>query len=112
MTTRGVDPLTLRLEHPGDRILRQPIDLQVRMQSSQLASDRHVALRMAESDRRGDEESAGAAIGLVDGWVPRRALAPERALGKVAQREVEPDGLAGVGQMARARHNVQLAAAE
>ena len=58
---RRVDPLAARLEHRGDRVLREPVDLEVGMQLAQLVGDRDVALRVAEADRRGDVERALAA---------------------------------------------------
>ena len=42
----------------GDRVLRQPVDLQVGMQRAQLLGDRDVAAGVAEADRRGDEQRA------------------------------------------------------
>ncbi len=102
MGAGGVDALALGLEHPGDRVLGEPVDLQVRVQAAQLAGDRHVALRVAEPDRRGDEEGAGTAVGAVDGGVARRARPPEGVLGEVAQRQVDLDRLAGVREVAGA----------
>ena len=56
----GVDPLAARLEHLGDRVLREPVDLEVGVQLAQLVGDRDVAPRVAEPDRRGDVERAAA----------------------------------------------------
>ena len=47
-----MDPLPVRLEDPGDRILGEPVDLEVRVHPAQLPGDRDVALRVTESDRR------------------------------------------------------------
>ncbi len=58
---RRVDPLAARLQHGGDRMLRQPVDLEVGMQLAQLVGDRRVTLCVAEPDRRGDVERALAA---------------------------------------------------
>ena len=69
---RRMDPLSLRLEHPGHRVLRQPVDLQPVDEVAQLAGDRGVALGVAEADRRGDVEGALAPVGAVDGRVARR----------------------------------------
>ena len=52
MSAGGVDALALCLEHSGDGVLGEPVDLQVRLQAAQLAGDRHVALGVAEPDRR------------------------------------------------------------
>ena len=51
MGAGGVDALALALKHPGDRVLGQPVDQKVGMQTAQLARDRDVALRVAEPDR-------------------------------------------------------------
>ena len=104
-----VDALALALEHPGDRVLGEPVDLQVRLQPAQLAGDRDVALRVAEPDRRGDVERARAAVGPVDGRVARRALPPEGVLGEVAQRQVDLDRLARVREVAGAADHLELA---
>ena len=53
---RRVHPLAGVVERPGDRVLGQPVDLQVRVQLAQLVGDRHVAARVAEPDRRGQVE--------------------------------------------------------
>ena len=53
-----MDPFAARLEHRGDRVLREPVDLEVGMEPAQLVGDRRVALRVAEADRRGDVEGA------------------------------------------------------
>ena len=79
---------------------------------AQLAGDRDVALGVAEPDRRGDEEGAGAAVGAVDGGVARRALAPEGVLGEVAQRQVDLDRLAGVREVTGAADHLEPPVAE
>ena len=56
-----MDALAARLEHRGDRVLREPVDLEVGVQLAQLVGDRDVALGVAEPDRRGDVERALAA---------------------------------------------------
>ena len=101
MRAGGVDALALGLEHPGDGVLGEPVDLQVGVQRAQLAGDRHVALGVPEPDRRGDEQRAGAAVGAEDGGVARRARPSEGVLGEVAQRQVDLDGLAGVLESGR-----------
>ena len=50
-----------RLEHARDRVLREPVDLEVGVQRAQLARDRDVAPGVAEADRRGDVQRAPAA---------------------------------------------------
>ena len=78
------------------------------LEPAHLAGDRDVALGVAETDRRGDEERAGAAVGAVDVWVARRALATEGVLGELAQRQVDLDRLARVRQVAGAADDLQL----
>ena len=75
---RGVDALAARLEHRGDRVLREPVDLEVGVQPAQLVGDRDVAPRVAEPDRRRDVQRALAAA---TGRAPsgRRAAAARRS---------------------------------
>ena len=108
----GVDALALALQHPRDGILGEPVDLEVGLQPAQLAGDRHVALGVAQADRRGDVERPWAAVGAVHRRVARSALAPEGILGEVAQRQVDLHRLAGVREVAGARHDLELAAGE
>ena len=61
MRARRMDALAAGAQHRRDRVLRQPVDLEIGMQPAQLVGDRHVAARMAEPDRRGDVERALAA---------------------------------------------------
>ena len=58
---RRMDALAARLQHRGDRVLREPVDLEVGVELAQLVGDRGVALGVAEADRRGDVERALAA---------------------------------------------------
>ena len=46
-----VNALAARFQHPGDRMLGEPVDLKTRMQLAQLAGDRHVPLGVAQADR-------------------------------------------------------------
>ena len=46
-----VDPLAARLEHRRDRVLGEPVDLEVRVELAQLVGDRDVALGVPEPDR-------------------------------------------------------------
>ena len=86
MGARRMDALALGLEHPGHGILRQPVDLEIGMELAQLLGDRHVALRVAESDRRGDVERALAA--RASAARPGRA-ARRRGVDEVAQQQVD-----------------------
>ena len=49
---RGVDLLAVLREHPGDRVLREPVDLQLRSARPQLRGDRDVPLGVPEPDGR------------------------------------------------------------
>src|SRR5690348_17092810 len=102
MAAGGVDPLALGLEHAGDRVLGEPVDLQVGMQAAELSGDRSVALRVAEADRGRDVEGTGPTVGAIHRRIAWRAFPLERVLGEVTQREVDLDRLARVREMARA----------
>jgi hypothetical protein len=92
-----VDPLTATLEHGRDRILGQPVDLEIRVQPAQLIGDRQVSPDVAESDRRGHiERSPAARLGSGPaGSRPRRGRIDE-----LPQRQVEPNRVTQVGGMA------------
>ena len=98
---RRVDPLAAALEHARDRILGEPVDLELRLERAQLARDRDVAPGMAEPDRRGHVERA---LGLPHPAPPGRApRGPRpRALAEVAQHQVERHRVAGVRAVADA----------
>ena len=112
MGAGGVDALALTLEHPGHRVLGEPVDLQVRLEPAELAGDRDVTLRVAEPDRGGDVEGPGTAVRPVDRGVARRALPPEGVLREVAESQVDLDGLAGVGEVAGTADRLELPVAE
>ena len=94
-----------RLEHCRDGMLRQPVDLEVGMELAQLVGDRSVALRVAESDRRGDIERA-LATRLAAHPAPRR----RRRRDEVADQEVDLDRVTGVREMARPFEDRECAA--
>jgi hypothetical protein len=99
---RRVDPLTTRLEHRRDGVLREPVELEIRVQLHQLVGDRHVALGMPEADRRRDEQGP---LG------PRPAAdPPARAAGsdEVAQQEIHLDRVAGLRDVAGALERHKL----
>src|SRR6185437_10624974 len=108
----GMDALALGFEDPGNRVLGEPVDLQIGMQSAQLAHDRHVALGVPEADRRADEQRARTTVRAEHGWVARRAWTLEGVLGELAQHQVEADGLAGMLDMSGAFDRLELARAE
>ena len=53
-----VNAFVVCFQHGGDRVLRQPVDLEIRLEPAQFLRDGDVALGMAEADRRGDVERA------------------------------------------------------
>jgi hypothetical protein len=57
-----VDPLPGRVQYPGDRILRQPVDLEVRHEPPQLACDSDIPPGVTEPDRRRDVQRAPGAV--------------------------------------------------
>ena len=58
LRAQRMDPLAVRLQDPRDRVLGEPVDLEVRLERSQLGSDRDVALGVAQPDGRGDVQRA------------------------------------------------------
>src|SRR3989442_15290937 len=82
-------PFASGFEHLRHGVLREPVDLQVRVKLAQLIGDRDVALRMAEPDGRR----------YVKRWLAsRRAAHPgrkrRRAPDEVAQHQVDLDWIA------------------
>ena len=92
---RRMDPLPPRLEHCGDGVLREPVDLEVGMQLAQLVRDCGVALCMAEPDRRRDVERALTARLAADP-APGRL----RRHDEVAEQQVDLDRIADVRRVA------------
>ncbi len=91
-----MDSLAARLEHRRDGVLSEPVDLEVRMELSQLVGDRRVTLRVAEPDRRRDEQRTLAARPAANPALRRR-----RRLDEVAQEQVDLDRVACVGKVSR-----------
>src|SRR6185295_18329103 len=112
MRAGGMDALALPFEHPGNRILGEPIDLEVWLEPPQLTGDRDVTLGVAEPDRRGDVEGARAAVGPVDRGVTRRPLPAEGVLGEVPQGQVDLYRLAGVREVTGAADLLELPVAQ
>jgi hypothetical protein len=50
-----VDVFTALMEHPCDRVLGKPFDLEIRNELPQRVGNSNVPLRVAEADRTGDE---------------------------------------------------------
>src|SRR5579871_693759 len=107
MAARRMDVLALCFEPPRHRVLREPVDLDVRPQASHLARDRHVALRVAEADRRGDVQRARPAVGAMDGRVSGCTPGEGDVLAEVAYGQVDPDGLAGMRKVPGAPHPLE-----
>src|SRR3954447_26859386 len=100
-----MDALAASFEHARDRVLREPVDFEIRMELAELVGDRHVALRVAQTDRGGDVERTLA---------PRLATYPRlRARGRrdeVAQQVVDLDGVAHMRAMPRTFEHHELCA--
>src|SRR5581483_5549503 len=92
--TRRVNLFAAGFQDRGDRMLRQPADLNFGMLLAQLLRDRKVALRVAEPDRRRNEKRTLRAASL--GVRLRR-----RESNKIAYREIDCDRNARVRQMPR-----------
>src|SRR2546427_12372503 len=97
-----MNPLAPSLEHLGHRMLRQPVDLQVRAQFSQLIGDSNIALRMAEANRRRDVQCSPTTCHCA---MPGANMA--RALDELADKHVELEqvsGIFGACRSAQAHH--------
>ena len=97
-----------RLEHRRDRVLGQPVDLEVGMELAQLVGDRDVALGVAEPDRRGDVEARACGARLAAHPAARRPR--RRCAGEVAQQQVDLHRVARVREVARALEDHERAA--
>ena len=84
---RRMDPLAPLLQHRRDGTLREPVDLQIRVELAKLVGDGHVALRMPETDRRRDVERA-----LTPRLPPHPPARWRWRLDEVAQEQVDLDG--------------------
>ena len=79
LVAQRVDALAARLEHGRDRMLGQPVDLEVGMELAQLVGDRDVALGVPEPDRGRDVQRPAAArqgAGLGAGLSDHRSKPP------------------------------------
>src|ERR1700733_15610255 len=99
-----MDALATSLQHLRDRMLGKPVDLHIRVQLAQLVSDRHIALRMAKADRRGDVQHALGA-GLAADPARRRP----RGEREVTQEQVDLDRIAPMRAMTRALEEDEVA---
>ena len=94
------------LEHRGDRVLGEPVDLEVGMELAQLVGDgrRRAARARARSGRRCTGRAARAPSARVQVVVVRpvvAVVARPRAIDEVAEQQVDLDRVAGVGEVAR-----------
>ncbi len=99
-----VDALALGLQDRCQRVLSEPVDLQVGVQLAQFVGDGDVALRVTEPDGRGDVERALATV------AGGRPSACRRRAGELAQQQVDLDRVPGVRQVAAALQSDQPAA--
>ena len=113
----GVDALSLGGEHPGHRVLGQPVDLHARDELAQLARHRQVAVGMAQADGRRDVEHAPGVRRAAPDWLRRRRRAGyPGGLGgggeELAQRQVDRHRLARLRLVPRSLDDDQLAAGD
>ena len=111
---RGVDSLTPFLQHPGDRVLGEPVDLQVGVQLAELVGDRRVTQRMTEPDRRRDVERPLGTAGGAHPGTRRRCLPGPRAdrVDELFDQPVDDDRIARVGAVPSAADRDELAAGQ
>ena len=100
-----VDPLAASLEHGGDGMLGQPVDLEVGVELPQLVGDRGVPLGVAEADRRGDVEGA-----LAAGLAAHPAAGGRRRRDEVAKQVVHLHRIACLREVPRALERDELPA--
>ncbi len=107
LRAQRVDSLAAGLQDRGDRVLGEPVDLEVGVEHPQLVRDRHVTLGVSEADGRRDVESAptaGNRPGPAPWWRGRSDEVPEQ--------QVYFDRVAGMGQMARPGEQPELSVGE
>ena len=103
--TGRVDPLAVRLEHLGDRVLSEPVDLEIGAEPAQFLGDGDVAAGVAEADRRGDVQRPPA-----PGQGPRPAARRRSGADEIAQQQVHLDRVAAGRNVAGAFECHELAA--
>ncbi len=108
---RRVDPLTSALQQLGQRVLGEPVDLDVRMQPAQLVGDGDVATRMAEADRGRQEQHPPLAIER-SGPAPRDRLSRAEIADEVTDRVVDDDRLSRLREMPGAVEQQQAPAGQ
>src|SRR4029453_18813130 len=100
-----------RAEQLRYRMLREPLDLEVRSELAELVGDRDVSGPVSEADRRGGEQRAAWAV---PGGGPRSRCpnAARDAVGEVADHQVRRHGLPRGRKVTGAVHDEELAASE
>ena len=93
-----------RPEHRGDRVLREPVDLKVGVELSELVCDGGVALRVPEPDRGRD----------VEGALPTRSAAHpatrrHRGRDEIAQEQIDLHRIADVREVAASLERYEAA---
>ena len=87
--------LALGLQDPGDRVLGQPVDLELGVQGAELVGDGQVAAGVAQADRGGDVQRPGRPP---QGPGPAPRLGPRvEPVDEVPQQAVDQDRVADVG---------------
>ncbi len=95
-----VDSLAAIFEDLGDRVLGEPVDLQVGVELPQLGGDGNVAQGMAESDRRGDVQRLLRSAGCTHPGARLRSWVDH--VDELLDQLVDDDGIAKVWAMAAA----------
>ena len=88
----GMDALALRFQHARDRVLGEPVDLEVGVQRPQLAGDRDVAAGMAETDRRADVQRAPPAVRPLDRGLRRNEESTNSRIARFTVTGCRPSG--------------------
>ena len=90
-----MDLLALGVQDPGDRVLGQPVDLELGMQGAELVGDGQVAAGVAQADRGGDVQRLGRPPQR-PGPGPRLGSRVE-SVDELPQQPVDQDRVADVG---------------
>ena len=101
----GMDPLAARLEHLGDRVLGEPVDLEIGVEPAKLLRYRDIAAGVAEPDRGGHIQRSPRSRPA-----PRPAPRRGRRADEVAEQQVQLDRVAGVRDVAGALERHERAA--
>ena len=86
-------------QHGRHGMLRQPVDLEVRMQEPQLARDRQVAAGMTETDRRGQIERTLCPAETARNACRKQPGARRKLFDEVADQQIDAGGIARLRQV-------------